>query len=226
MLSLTSTTTARAVLEFQAATRASLSTIGPASAPTPSATTATRTIIRRMSDGSRIRTAAVRDGCTNRRLGNGTRLAWWVRSRWITNRQGGQRAAPRAHWNSTSRSSRGSHAAAEQIAPQCAIERLVGDDARVVDPIARAARMPAFEEFGERMRGSSRQRPNQSTLFAPTPRSSSSTSCAEGKLQLVARQHMEHRDFVTHPDGAPQLGFDGFLIVIKIGDEDQQLRGG
>ncbi len=83
MLSLVSTTTARAVLEFHAATRAAVRTIGPASAATASATIATRTSISATSDGSRIRTAAVRDGCTNRRLGNATRVAWCVRSRWM-----------------------------------------------------------------------------------------------------------------------------------------------
>ena len=75
MLSLVSTTTARAVLAFQAAVRACVRRMGPASATIESATIATRTSINATSDGSRMRTAAVRDGWTNRRLGNATRVA-------------------------------------------------------------------------------------------------------------------------------------------------------
>jgi hypothetical protein len=75
MLSLTSTTTARAVRAFHAAVRESVSTIGPASAATASATVVIRTTISNTSEGNRIRTAAARDGCTNRRLGNATRFA-------------------------------------------------------------------------------------------------------------------------------------------------------
>ena len=37
---------------------------------------------------------------------------------------------------------------------------------------------------------------------------------------------MEHRHFVSHADGAAQLGFDGLLLVIEIGDEDEQATAG
>ncbi len=76
MLSLASTTTARAVLAFHAAVRGAVRTIGPASATTASTTTATRISISATSDGNRMRTAAACDRGTNRRLGKATRSAW------------------------------------------------------------------------------------------------------------------------------------------------------
>ena len=75
MLSLVSSTTARAVRAFHADRRDDVRRMGPAIAATASPTTATRSVISRMSEGRRMRTAAARDGCTKRRLGNWTRRA-------------------------------------------------------------------------------------------------------------------------------------------------------
>ena len=206
--------------------RASVKTIGPASATTASATIATRTSISATSDGSRMRTAAVRDGWHEPQARKRHALRVMRAQQVNQHRQRGQRQRPERGGVQPADHRRGSlPPLPQEVAAQRRIERLVGQDARVVDAVARAARMPPFEELGERMpvaraRGRARQQPaSRLQIFELDFR-------PERKLQLVARQHVEHRHLVPHAHGAPQLRFDRLLVVVEIGDEDQQRRGG
>ena len=69
---------------------------------------------------------------------------------------------------------------AQQVAAQRHVERCVGEDARVVDAISRAARAPSLEELRELAPVRRGRRAGPPSMVRPDSRSSSSTSCVNG----------------------------------------------
>src|SRR5262245_32544204 len=117
--------------------------------------------------------------------------------------------------DSASRASTRSPAAAQKVAAQDGVERLVGDDTRVVDPLTSGARVPALEEFckGMPVRGAgcgARQHPPARLEVFELD------LLPERKLNLLACEHVEKRDIVSHAHGAPQLRFDRVFVVIQV----------